>query len=191
MLVFTDGNRTDTGDIDWSQLPPIYPVAPPSRGVARDIGVSRVAISQTNFESAPAVVRADVSVAGFAGESIVAAITDEAGKDLERQQVKAPYDDKPLSFRFQFRPEHKGISFYRVREFAASEEKGLKTDDGKPVTSEQTLANNARLIVVDQGGGPYRVLYVSGRPDAEFKFLRRALDDEDQVQVVGLIRVAR
>ncbi len=191
VLVFTDGNRTDTGDLDWSQLPPIYPVVPPSRGVVRDIGVTQVAISQTNFESAPAVVRADVSVAGFAGESIVAAITDETGKDVERLQAKAPYDDKPLSFRFQFRPEHKGISFYRVRAFAASEEKGLKTPDRKPVTSEQTLANNARLVVVDQGGGPYRVLYLSGRANWEFKFLRRALDDDDQVQLVGLIRIAR
>ena len=191
VLVFTDGNRTDTGDIDWSQLPPIYPVVPPSRGVVKDIGVTQVAISQTNFESAPAVVRADVSVAGFAGESIVAAITDETGKDMERLQAKAPYDDKPLSFRFQFRPEHKGISFYRVRAFAASEEKGLKAADHKPETSEQTLANNARLVVVDQGGGPYRVLYVSGRANWEFKFLRRALDDDDQVQLVGLIRIAR
>ena len=53
VLLFTDGNQTDTGDVDWSQLPPIYPVVPPSRGVARDIGVGNVSISQTNFEAAP------------------------------------------------------------------------------------------------------------------------------------------
>ncbi len=35
VLVFTDGSRTDTGDLDWSQLPPIYPVVPPARGVAQ------------------------------------------------------------------------------------------------------------------------------------------------------------
>lgn len=28
VLLFTDGNRTDLGDIDWSQMPPIYPVVP-------------------------------------------------------------------------------------------------------------------------------------------------------------------
>ncbi len=33
VLVFTDGSRTDTGDLDWSQLPPIYPVIPPSRAL--------------------------------------------------------------------------------------------------------------------------------------------------------------
>src|SRR5262249_14776976 len=68
ILLFSDGNRTDTSDVDWSQLPPVYPVVPPSRGVARDVGVSQVSISQTNFESAPVVIRAEVAVAGFAGE---------------------------------------------------------------------------------------------------------------------------
>ncbi len=191
VLLLTDGNRTDTDDIDWSQLPPIYPVSPPSRGVAKDIGVGRVSISQTNFEAAPAVVRADVSVAGYPGQAIVATITDETGKEVERQQIKAEYDDKPLSFRFQFRPEHKGISFYSVHAFAADEEKGQAPGTDVPATGEQTLANNSRLVVVDQGGGPYRILYVGGRPNWEFKFLRRALDDDDQVQLLGLLRIAK
>ena len=118
VLLFTDGNRTDAGDVDWSQLPPVYPVVPPSRGVARDVGVRKVSISQTNFESAPVVIRADVAAVGFAGEPIVAAVTDEAGKEVERQEAKPTGDGKPLSFRFQFRPERKGVSFYRVRAFA-------------------------------------------------------------------------
>ena len=59
------------------------------------------------------------------------------------------------------------------------------------MTAEQTLANNTRLAVVDRGEGPYRVLYVSGRPNWEFKFLRRALAEDEQVDLVGLIRIAR
>src|SRR5262249_50432508 len=74
-----------------------------------------------------------------------------------------------------------GISFYRVRTFAAGDESG----------GEQTRANNDRLVVVDQGGGPYRVLYVSGRPNWEFKFLRRALADDPQIELLGLVRIAR
>ena len=89
VLLFTDGNRTDAGDVDWSQLPPIYPVVPPSRGVARDVGVNQVSISQTNFESAPVVIRADVSAVGFKGEPIVAVVADEAGKEVERQEAKS------------------------------------------------------------------------------------------------------
>jgi hypothetical protein len=50
VLLFTDGNRTDVSDVDWSQLPPVYPVVPPARGAARDIGVNNVSITQTNFD---------------------------------------------------------------------------------------------------------------------------------------------
>ena len=191
VLLVTDGNRTDTGDIDWSLLPPIYPVAPPSRGVAKDVGVSSVSISQTNFESAPVVIRADVSAVGFRGETIVAAVLDEKDNQVERLEAKASGDGKPISFRFQFRPEKRGVNFYRVQAFPASEEKQGEPGATGSATSEQTLANNSRLVVVDQGYGPYRVLYVCGRPNWEFKFLRRAISEDEQVQLVGLVRIAK
>ncbi len=194
VLLFTDGNRTDVGDIDWRQWPKhahIYPVVPPSRAVAKDVGVGQVSISQTNFESAPVVIRADVSAVGFKGEPIVAVVVDEAGKRVERQVVDSPADGKPLSFRFQFRPERKGVSFYQVQALAASDEKKDEPAGDDQPSTEQTLANNSRLVVVDQGSGPYRVLYVSGRPNWEFKFLSRALQGDDEVQLVGLVRIAR
>ena len=192
VLLFTDGNRTDVGDVDWSALPPVYPVIPPSAGVARDVGVSQISISQTNFESAPAVIRADVLAVGYQGKPIVAIVADETGKQVERQQMLATGDGKPLSFRFQFRPERKGVNFYQVHAFAASDEKKPEQAAGADTTtSEQTLANNSRLVVIDQGGGPYRVLYVSGRPDWEFKFLRRAVEEDDQLELAGLVRIAR
>lgn len=188
VLLFTDGNRTDPGDLDWSRLPPIYPVIPPSRGVARDVGVGSVSVSQANFESAPVVVRADVSAVGLAGESVVAVVVDEADKEMGRQEARAAGDGRPLGFRFQFRPDRKGINFFKVRAFAAGDEARVRAGDP---SGEQTLANNNRLVVVDQGGGPFRVLYVSGRPNWEYKFLRRAIADDDQVKLVGLIRIAR
>src|SRR6185437_15439398 len=58
-------------------------------------------------------------------------------------------------------------------------------------STEQTLANNSRLVVVDQGSGPYRVLYVSGRPNWEFKFLRRAIDLDKEIELIGLVRITR
>jgi uncharacterized membrane protein len=192
VLLFTDGNPTDAGDVDWSRLPPVYPVLPPSRGAPRDVGVSQVSVSQTNFESAPAVVRADVAAAGFRGETVVATVHDEAGHEVARQRADAGGDGKPLSFRFQFRPVRKGINFYRVNAFAAADEAALKGGGQGPAPSgEQTTANNSRLVVIDQGGGPYRVLYVGGRPGWEFKFLRRAVAEDEQVKLIGLVRIAR
>jgi uncharacterized membrane protein len=191
VLLFTDGNRTDLKDLDLSQLRPIYPVIPPSRSIARDVGVTGVSINQTNFESAPVVIRANVATSGLNGESIVAVLADEAGKQVERQVLKAEGDDKSLGFRFQFRPERKGVSFYHVKALPVSDEKKDEGVGGDQSSTEQTLVNNSRLVVVDQGGGPYRVLYVSGRPNWEFKFLRRAIDEDKEVELIGLVRIAR
>lgn len=191
VLVFSDGNRTDLGELDVSGLPPIYPVIPPSRPAGRDVGVNQVSINQTNFESAPVVIRAEISTVGLGRESVVAILADEAGKQVERQTLAATGDGKPLGFRFQFRPERRGVSFYRVQAFpTVDEQKAGQAGDQKRST-EQTLANNSRLVVVDQGAGPYRVLYVSGRPNWEFKFLRRAIEEDKDVELIGLIRIAR
>ena len=117
---------------------PIYPVIPPSAGVATDVGVSQLSISQTNFESAPAVIRADVRAVGFAGQAHCRRRHDnETGKNVERQQMLATADGKPLSFRFQFRPEHKGVNFYQVRAFAA-------TDDKKPEPAARNRGTDRR-----------------------------------------------
>jgi uncharacterized membrane protein len=119
-------------------------------------------------------------------------VLDESGKEVARQEAKGTPDAKPLGFRFQFRTEKKGIGFYKVNAFAASAESlEAKGSIDESRSGEQTVANNSRLVVVDQGGGPYRVLYVSGRPNWEFKFLRRALQEDEQVQLVGLIRIAK
>jgi uncharacterized membrane protein len=91
-------------------------------------------------------------------------------------------DGETLAFRFQFRPEASGVSVYELR--TAVTGAGLEEE-------EATLANNRRVVVVDRGRGPHRILYVAGRPNWEYKFLTRALSEDDQVQLVGLIRVAR
>jgi uncharacterized membrane protein len=189
ILLVSDGNKTDVGEPDLAGLPPVYPVLPSGRG-GKDLGVSQVSVTQANFEAAPVVVRADVGARGFAGQTIHAVIKDESGKIVERQRATAAGDSKPASFRFQFRPEHRGVSFYQVETSSDPIEAGTPRVDVSN-SGEQTMANNTRLVVVDQGGGPYRVLYVSGRPNWEFKFLARAIQEDEQIQLVGLIRIAK
>lgn len=191
VLVFTDGNGTDTQELAGDGLPPIFPVLPPAQSIPRDVNVHSVSVSQTNFESAPVVVRADITAAGLPGQDVVAMVVDEQGREIERQRASLPGDGTAASFRFQLRPEKSGVSFYRVRSAIAGEANDpLKPGSDRP-TTEQTLANNERLFVVDRGSGPYRVLYVSGRPNWEFKFLRRAVQDDEDVELVGLLRIAR
>jgi len=186
VILVSDGNATDTADIDWSALPPVYAVLPPDAPTSRDIAIRRVTLNQTNFEAAPVALQVEVAATGFAGQAITVVVTDEAGKEVARQSATPTSDTETMPLRFQIRPERAGVGFYRVQA-------RLTAEMAKPEapSAEQTLANNGRLVTVDRGGGPYRVLYMCGRPNWEFKYLRRAVEDDREVQLVGLVRVAR
>jgi uncharacterized membrane protein len=190
MLLFTDGHSTDelTQLAAVEELPPIYPVVVGGADELRDIRIIQVAVSQTNFEAAPVTVATEVGVTGIKDETIIVQLLDEEDKELQRTTLRCSADDKSLAHRFLFRPTLPGISFYKVRAFAEADEKKLATPER---INEATFENNVRWAVVDRGGGPYRVLYVTGRPNWEFKFLRRALQEDDEVDLVGLVRIAK
>lgn len=67
---------------------------------------------------------------------------------------------------------------------------GVDSAELEVQSSEATLMNNQRIVTVDRATGPYRILYVAGRPNWEFKFLRRALQEDAEVQLVALLRIA-
>lgn len=182
VLLLTDGNSTDTLDVPWDELPPVYPVVIGADDAPPDTSVTNLSASQTNFESAPVTIRADIEGSGFEGRPIVAKLLDDAGKEIESQTVELSSGDESTSVRFQLRPERDGVNFYRVH---------VSSEGSDPQSDEATAANNERLVVVDRGGGPYRVLYVCGRPNWEFKFLRRALAEDDQLELVGIVRIAK
>jgi uncharacterized membrane protein len=213
MLLVSDGNATDGSDasaLDLSGLPPVYPVVVGSDQTSRDVSIRNMAVNQTAFEDAPVTLRADVDVVGFGGKEVVARLYEadftakpdsistpdslqtDAGsleqEPLDSQSQGVSSDQTTLTYRFQFRPSRAGVSFYRLEVSALDESSG--PGPGKEL-EEATLANNQRLAVVDRDSEPHRVLYVSGRPNWEYKFLNRSLAEDDQVQLVGLIRIAK
>ncbi len=185
-LLFTDGIATDERPRDWSAegLPPIYPVILGEPAGLKDLRVDHVAVNLTAFEDAPVTITAEVHHQGFANRDVTAKILDDREAVVKEEALKLPEEGRSTSVRFQIRPAQPGLSFYTLSVEPRPEA------DKKPV-EEATLANNRRRIVVERGSGPYRVLYVSGRPNWEFKFLNRALESDDQVKLTGLIRIAK
>lgn len=59
-----------------------------------------------------------------------------------------------------------------------------------PVHGEKELRNNTRSTLLHVDDHNYRVLYFEGEPRWEYKFLRRAVDDDADLQVVSLLRVS-
>lgn len=190
ILLLTDGNATDAESWRSSHdgFPPVYPVAIGADQGLIDLAVSRVDVSQTNFEAAPVTLTATLEGRGVAGREVGVRVLDEKGNELERRIIASFPDGEPRIERFLLRPQTSGISFYSVQTFLKGEET-LTEQAGR--SAEATLANNRRTATVDRGGGPYRVLYVGGRPNWEFKFLRRAIAEDDEVKLIGLVRIAK
>lgn len=192
VLLFTDGNATDLG-ADLPPLdgcPPVYPVVLGSDQNITDISLEKVGVSQTAFEDTPVTIQADVAAGGFGGQPIVARLTEiqPDGKTARApaMQLAQRATGDELNFRFQIQPEGNGLHFYELEARARGE-----LGNSNAPSREATLVNNRQMIVVDRGQQPFRVLYVSGRPNWEFKFLNRAIQDDPQVRLVSLIRVAR
>jgi uncharacterized membrane protein len=190
ILLMTDGNATDWNkdafdSMPWSSMPPVFPVLLGSQRPARDLGITRVSSTQTNFESAPVTITAELMASGYAGKKIVVALLDEAGDEVSKKEVVDVEDGKPFVVRFQTRPERRGVNVFSVKAYAAGEESIIDSP------AEATVVNNQRLVLVDRGRGPFRLLYVTGRPNWELKFLRRSLQDDDELDLVALVRIAK
>ncbi len=187
VLLFTDGNATDWKALpaEMPGLPPVYPVVVGGDGPACDVSVQSVSVAQSAFEDAPLSVSAEIVTSGVAGHRLTVWLTDAEGKKLESQDVEAPREG-PVAVRFQLKPDRPGLAYYLLQARLASE----LVAPNNP-TAEATLANNRRVVVAERGQGPYRVLYVSGRPNWEYKFLRRALQPDNEIDLIGLVRIAR
>lgn len=203
VLLFTDGNATDSS-ADLSGLegcPPIYPVVIGEDTTTHDLSLEKVMASQTAFEDAPVTVQAEVGARGFGGTKVntrlieVASNPGNSGTNqnlpdknriVAELQQSTKGDDSSLNFRFQIQPDKPGLHFYEL-------DTRIQDELDHPATEshEATLANNRRIVVVDRGQEPFRILYAGGRPNWEFKFLNRALEDDPQVKMVSLLRIAR
>jgi uncharacterized membrane protein len=181
VLLFSDGNATDlaAGAAELKGLPPIYPVvAGGGSGAVSDVALADVRVSQTLFEDAPVTIDARVDTAGQRGRTLTVELRDGQDKVVATQRALASSDEQSLPVRFQVRPKGSdgGLVPYRVTVSGARD--------------EATPLNNSRLLLVERPRGPSRILYVGGRPNWEYKFLRRALENERQLELAALIRMA-
>lgn len=197
VLLFTDGNLTDGESNDWDlgqYSAPIYPVINDDEPDFCDLCIDTISVQQTDFESSPTKIRVEYHASGLAGQELTVQLMDlQTGLIVEeiKSRISSSYDEEEVQFRF--RPETSGVSFYEVLAFTEADREALlnPTLEGMQNATEATLLNNAQVVSVNRKSGPYRILYLSGRPNWEYKFLRRALQSDAEVQMVGLIRIAK
>ncbi len=187
IVVLTDGNATDLGDadFDWTDFPPLHVVAVGETGRVRDMRLTRTDLQQTEFDDAPVSLRTAVGATGLAGQAAqvrIEPLLAGVNNSPSPRTVRLPdSNEADAEVDFAWRPDGDGVQFYAVNLVAAPDES----------IAEATRHNNRRYVMVDRGRPTYRILYLGGRPNWEFKFLNRALQRDAQLDLVGLIRLAR
>lgn len=217
IYLLTDGNLTDRSELEAltarfadkdASLPAIYPVTMRQADDLTDVAVETPLVHVSDFESSPVRIESEVVAYGLAGEKASvsllhvapeAATIDDAA--LPRFDITLGEDGRPVPISLTLEKLPPGLQAFRLAVRLTSESQ----PNGQPVgdivtptianvssaTREATLDNNASTFWVRRGHGPYRVLYIAGRPNWEFKFIRRALEGDKEIDLVGLIRIAK
>ncbi len=180
ILVITDGSPTDS-TAGLKGLPPTFPLVIAPEKPLLDLSIPTVTAQATLFEDAPLIVDVTVSARGMAGKTFVATVHEHGGKKLGEKRLPVTGDDMTTVVRFQVRPDASGTAFLDAE----------VTMENPGELKEATLENNRRTAAANRETGPYRVLYLGGRPNYEHKFLQRALEEDPSIRMTSLIRIAR
>ena len=154
---------------------PVFTVGVGRETLSKDIQVGRVVTPKTALKGTTLMVDVVLSQSGFDGQKVTLDVEDE-GTLVSTQQVSLPNAGTPASIPVRFTVNEAGP---RVLRFRVS-----------PQAGELVTENNAREALIDVRDRKEKVLYFEGEPRYEYKFIRRAIPDGDNIIVTSLIRTA-
>ena len=181
LVVVTDGADNALQGVGEALLPlqaagvPVFPVGLGREQFDRDIQMSRVETPLRVLKDASLAVELIVTHQGYRGETVSVQVEDE-GRIVGTEDVQLPADGQPQTVRIRFTASETGPRLFRFRV--------------SPRPDEMVTQNNVQeaLIVVEDR--TQKILYFEGEPRWEVKFLLRAVEDDENLQVVLLQRTA-
>jgi uncharacterized membrane protein len=154
---------------------PVFTVGVGNERLSKDIQVGRVATPRAALKGTTLMVDVVLSQSGFDGQKVTLDVEDE-GTLVSTQDVSLPDAGTPASVSVRFTVNEAGP---RVLRFRVS-----------PQPGELVTENNAREALIDVRDRKEKILYFEGEPRFEYKFIRRAIPDSDNIIVTSLIRTA-
>jgi len=181
LVVLSDGADTSGEPLAESLLPlqaanvPVYTVGLGEEVLTPDVEVSRVEIPRSVLVGTSLVVDVIVSHRGYSDRT-VSLLVEDAGQVMASEEVTFQGDGEPVVVRVRIEATESGPRLLRFR---------VPVQDGEPVER-----NNVREVLVDVVDKSEKILYFEGEPRWEVKFLRRAVAEDENLQVVVLQRTA-
>ncbi|MGH7443301.1 MAG: glutamine amidotransferase [Longimicrobiales bacterium] len=181
VVVVSDGGESDGAALTESLLAlraagvPVYTVGVGRETIDRDIELSRAGAPSAVLQGA--AIAADLIVAqrGYAGERAEIVVEDE-GRIVATEAIELPRDGEPAPVRVSFTADQPGARRFRFR---------IAVRDG-----ERIAENNEQEMLINVRDAREKILYFEGEPRFEVKFLRRAVEEDENLQLVVLQRTA-
>ena len=181
LVMISDGADTTDAAIDESLASlkarsiPVFTVGVGQEQFARDIQVTRVETPRAVLKGTALVVDVVLSQTGYGGRTVPLSVEDD-GRIVNTQEVKLPPDGESATVKVRFTAGEAGARLFRFR---------VPTQD-----AEQVTQNNAREALIQVNDRVEKVLYYEGEPRVELKFVRRAVAEDKNLQLVTLDRTA-
>ena len=181
LVVISDGADNSGEALAESLLPlqaagiPVYTVGLGEEELSPDVQVSRVEMPRTVLVGTSLVVDVIVSHRGYSGRT-VQLVVEDTGLLLASEDVTFARDGEPVVARIRIMAQDEGPRLLRFR---------VSAQEGERVTE-----NNVQDVLVNVLSDSEKILYFEGEPRWEVKFLRRAVDGDENLQVVVLQRTA-
>ncbi len=179
VVMLTDGGDNSTG-VPLNQAEqlramevPLHVVGMGQTAFSQDREVLEAVVSRSVEETTGAEI--EVKVRSWAAEPEPVAFNLFLGEErvfTESRMLKG--EGKVDQFTFFYEPER-----MEAREYTLSIE---------PAEGEQNTANNALHVLIDTRQDTIRVLYIDGHLRSEFKFAKRAMEDDRVIEVASVSR---
>jgi len=154
---------------------PVYAVGLGEEALSPDIQVGRISAPRTVLKGTALLLDVVVSQRGYAGRTLPLIVEDDH-RILTEEEVQLGRDGEPTLARVRFTLEEAGPSRIRIR---------VPVQPGERVDQ-----NNERRVEVEVKGAREKILYFEGEPRYEVGFLRRAIAEDENLQLVVLQRTA-
>jgi uncharacterized membrane protein len=150
---------------------PVFPIGLGVERFSRDIEINRIDVPRTVLAGSSVGVDVVIEHKGFGGTTVVLIVEDDNGI-VSTQDVVLPRQGDSTVVKASFTAEEAGPRVFRVRI--------------APQEGEMVAQNNQRDVLVSVQDRADRILYYEGTPRHDVAFLRRALRDDQNLQLTVL-----
>jgi uncharacterized membrane protein len=181
-VVLVSDGADNSGGIDLDTIStfrsrriPVHTVGFGAEHASHDVEINDVAVAPRALADSRLAAKVSLHQRGYAGQKAMLTVRD-GGKVLAGRQVALAADGTTQNESLLF---NAGDAGAKTLQFSID-----------PLPGEENRDNNSVSRLVNVESGKQRILYVEGEPRWEYKFIRRAEQDDRLVSIVSMLRTS-